>query len=427
VNSELTPLAVKFLHTFAQALSTMTLYPDGHQRREGIVDDAYAQLRAMQAMDRRAAFSFLGDEVILGQRPIRELRGWDWSQRLAAAGIQRLQFETEVTREEFEGFMSEVLARLTLSAMQQQAPDTSAGSSGPIRFGSVGIKEQKQDDDITTATIALSLDEEASTIAWFHDEATPTTEIQMAEVGAVVSSLATAMHGDQAVVLPLLQIRRYDQYTTTHSLNVCVLAMGLSEWLGLGARDVRAFGTSGLLHDIGKTKIPSEILNKAGRLEPHEREIMNNHPVYGAQIIIESENKLDLAAVVAYEHHVMINGGGYPTFDYPRDCHHASKLVHVCDVYDALRTNRPYRAAWQAEKVLGYMQERSGTEFDADIVQAFIKMMKEWEPKMATIEEPVAAGTAAAVSAGAPAAASPPAAEAPPAAAGSPPPAPSGS
>jgi putative nucleotidyltransferase with HDIG domain len=399
MHSELVPLAVRFLNAFARALSTMTLYPEGHPEREGIIDTAYENLRAVQAMDRRASFSFLGDEVILGQRPIRELRGWDWSMRLASAGIQRLQFESEVTRDEFESFMSEALARLTLSMLQQLPPaGESAGTTGPIRFGSVGIREMMPEPDIETATIALSLDEEAQTIQWLHEEASRDGDLQLAEVTAVVSSLAAAMHGDQAMVLPLLQIRRYDQYTTTHSLNVCVLAMGLAEWMGLGARDVRAFGTSGLLHDIGKIKIPSEILNKAGRLEPHERQIMNAHPVEGAKIIIGSEDKLDLAAVVAYEHHIMLNGGGYPTFDYPRDCHQASKLVHVCDVYDALRTNRPYRAAWGSGKVLAYLEERAGTEFDPDATRAFVKMMSEWEPKLASMEgeEPAAVATAAA-------------------------------
>ncbi len=421
MSNELTPAAIRFLNAFARALSTMTLYPEGHPEREGIIDTAYAGLRAVQAMDRRASFSFLGDEVILGQRPIRELRGWDWSQRLASAGIQRLQFETEVTREEFENFMSEALARLTLSALQQQLPagDVS-GTTGPIRFGSVGIREMGAEPDIQTATIALSLEEEADTVRWLHEEAQGEGGLQMAEVTAVVSSLASAMHGDQAVVLPLLQIRRYDQYTTTHSLNVCVLAMGLAEWMGLGARDVRAFGTSGLLHDIGKIKIPSEILNKAGRLEPHEREIMNAHPVEGAKIIISSQERLDLAAVVAYEHHVMLNGGGYPTFDYPRECHHASKLVHVCDVYDALRTNRPYRAAWGSGKVLAYLEERAGTEFEPDATRAFVKMMSEWEPKLASMmegEEPVAVASAPAAAPVVPVAVAPAApADAPPSA-----------
>ncbi len=387
MTTELHPMALRFLNAFAQALSTMTLYPGGHPAREGIIDTAYQALRAVQVLDQRAAFSFLGDEVVLGQRPLRELRGWDWSQRLASAGIQRLQFESQVTREEFERFMSEVLARLTLSMLQQPAPaGGGGGSGGPIRFGTIGIKELVPEEDLQTATIELSLDEEAHTVQWLHEETQRTSGLPLAEAEAVVRSLAAAMHGDQAVVLPLLQIRRYDEYTTTHSLNVCVLAMGLAEWMGLGARDVRAFGTSGLLHDIGKTKVPSEILNKAGRLEPNEREIMNRHPVEGARIIMESEEKLDLAAVVAYEHHIMLNGGGYPTFDYPRDCHEASKLVHVCDVYDALRTNRPYRGAWPAAKVLAYMEERAGTEFAPDVVRGFLKMMAEWEPRMASLE-----------------------------------------
>jgi HD-GYP domain-containing protein (c-di-GMP phosphodiesterase class II) len=114
--------------------------------------------------------------------------------------------------------------------------------------------------------------------------------------------------------------------------------------------------------------------------------------------------------VVAYEHHIMLNGGGYPRFDYPRDCHQASKMVHVCDVYDALRTNRPYRAAWPAPKVLQYIEERSGTEFDPETARSFVKMMGEWEPRVATVDTVDATV--------APASAAPPAAESAGAAAG---------
>ncbi len=153
--------------------------------------------------------------------------------------------------------------------------------------------------------------------------------------------------------------------------------MGLGEWLGLGAQDVRTFGIAGLLHDLGKVKIPKDILNKAGKLEPNERAVMNSHPVEGARLIIATEQELDLAAVVAYEHHIMLNGGGYPTMRYQRDCHWASKLVHVCDVYDALRTNRPYRDAWPSDKVLAYLEERSGAEFDGTVAHAFTQMISD--------------------------------------------------
>jgi len=94
--------------------------------------------------------------------------------------------------------------------------------------------------------------------------------------------------------------------------------------------------------------------------------------------------------VVAYEHHIMINGGGYPALHYARDCHQASKLVHVCDVYDALRTRRPYREAWSSEKTLGYLQERSGLEFDVELCGAFVRMMKQWEGQVAILPDALA-------------------------------------
>jgi putative nucleotidyltransferase with HDIG domain len=195
------------------------------------------------------------------------------------------------------------------------------------------------------------------------------------------------MHGDRQMMLPLLKLREFDEYTTTHSLNVSVLTMALAEWLGFGAQDVRAFGVAGLLHDLGKVKVPLEILNKAGKLDERERAVMNSHPVEGARLIIAEEPELDMAAVVAYEHHIMLNGGGYPSFKYQRDCHDASKLVHVCDVYDALRTNRPYRDAWPFGKVLAYLEERSGVEFDGEIAHAFSTMMRHWEPQVVQLTE----------------------------------------
>jgi putative nucleotidyltransferase with HDIG domain len=188
-------------------------------------------------------------------------------------------------------------------------------------------------------------------------------------------------------MIPLLQLKEFDQYTTTHSLNVSVLAMALAESIGLGARDVRAFGIAGLLHDLGKIRIPLDILTKAGKFTDQERQVMNQHPADGARIILGSEHGLDLAAVVAYEHHIMLNGDGYPVMRFRRDCHTASKLVHVCDVYDALRTNRPYREAWPQERTLAYVEGRSGVEFDPEMVTAFVRMMREKEPQVTVMRD----------------------------------------
>ena len=381
----------RFLNAFAQALAAMALYRDGHPARERAVDVAYQHIHDLQAATPLPLFTFLGDEVVFGQQPLRELKAWDWGKRLAQAGIQRLEFEDQVGREDFEGFLEEVLARLTLSAISTEARQMRRSS---IRFGAVGLKGEADapPQPLPTATIAFSLREEVDTVGWLQREVQTTGAVPLTEAEAVVRSLAVAMHSGRQVMLPLLQLKEFDQYTTTHSMNVAVLSMALAEFLGLSATDVRTFGMAGLLHDIGKVKIPLDVLTKPGRLTDEERALMNEHPVAGARLLLDLEGDLDLAVVVAYEHHIMINGGGYPVLHYARECHHASKLVHVCDVYDALRTRRPYREAWSFEKTLGYLHERSGLEFDPELCDAFVRMMRQWEPHVTIVADPAAQG-----------------------------------
>ena len=377
--------AIAFLNALAQSLSALGMYPEGHPSRERAVDGVYESLRGLLDHDPHAQFSFLGDEVIFGDLPLRDLKQWDWSRRLSDASIQRLQFDPTVTRDELEDFLDQVLARIRLRAVDTAEARTTRPSG--IRFGAIGLKGEAQGapDPIETATIALTLGDEAEAVRWMHEELRGGAALPLAEAEAVVRGLSVAMHGDQQLLLPLVRLRESDEYTTTHSMNVSILAMGLAEWLGLGARDVRAFGVAGLMHDLGKVKVPADILNKRGKLTEQERTVIQRHTVEGARLILRSEPDLDLAAVVAYEHHIMINGGGYPSFHYPRSCHDASRLVHVCDVYDALRTNRPYRDAWPPDKVLAYIEERAGAEFDGEVAHAFTRMMGEWEPRVAAV------------------------------------------
>ncbi len=377
-----------FLTAFAHALATMTLYATGHPARERAIDAAHRELDALQRDAPHPLFTFLGDEILYGRLPLRELKAWDWTRRLANAGVQRLEFEEPVGREEFEGFLDEILARLTLSTLDTTEARQMRRSS--IHYGSLGVRGDAAVPEApaaTTAAMAYSLSEEADTVRWLQDEVKGRGVLPLSEAEAVVQSLSLGMHAGQHIVIPLLQLKEFDQYTTTHSMNVAVLAMALAEYLRLARGDVRGFGIAGLLHDIGKVRIPLEVLTKPGKFTDEERALMNAHPIEGARIILRSEEQLELPAVVAYEHHVMLNGGGYPTFAFPRACHHASKLVHVCDVYDALRTNRPYREAWSQERTLGYIEGRAGAEFDPDLVAAFVRMMRQWEPQLAVMTD----------------------------------------
>lgn len=380
--------ASQFLTAFAQAISTMTLYKDGHPARERAVDQVYERLLLLQDEVSLPDFTFLGNEIVFAQRPLRELKSWDWGSRLALAGVQRLEFLGPVSREELDGFLDEVLQRVTVGTID--TAEIRQMKATNIRYGVVGLKGDEEGggrEEIATATLAYTLREEADTIRWLHDELQDDRALHMVEAEAVIRSLSVAMHGDQAFLIPLLRLKQFDQYTTTHALNVSVLTMALAEFIGLGPKEVRSFGIAGLLHDLGKVKVPEEILNKPGKLTEEERVIMNSHPVEGARIILATEQHLDLAAVVAYEHHIKMDGGGYPTFKHPRKCHQASDLVHVCDVYDALRTDRPYREAWPTDRVLKLMGEGPGGEFDPDLAHAFTQMIKQWETRIAELSD----------------------------------------
>ena len=378
----------RFLQAFAHVLGVASLYPEGHPSRERAVDAAFDELDSLPVP---SAFTFIDDEVVFGRERLRGLRSWDWGRRLVAVGIQRVELERKVSRDEFNGFLQEVWAQLTQTPVETGAA-RQMRSLG-IRFGPVEVHGQHETETwaAAAATLDVVLGEEAETFRWLLDEVRSKGSVPLLEAEAVVRSLSVAMYGDSPMVLPLLKLKEFDQYTTTHALNVAVLSMALADTLGFRAADVRAIGVAGLLHDIGKIRIPIEVLNKAGSFTPEERVIMNRHPVDGARIIMQSDDDLSMAATVAYEHHIMLDGGGYPAMHYRRECTQASRLVHVCDVFDALSTDRPYRNAWPTEKTLAYLDERAGMEFDPDIAAAFVRIVRQGhvQVRVLTQEQPV--------------------------------------
>jgi putative nucleotidyltransferase with HDIG domain len=379
---------VRFLTALSHALSTLGLYGEGHPAVRRATDAAYRELSDLQQGRSSLVFTFLPEEVLFGRDLLPELERWEWSARFAQGGIERLEIAGTVSEPQFERFLGHAAAVLGLAGN----PRADLWQDGPegIRFGRIRIDDTGRPaaptEPLPVATLAYSLREEREAVGWVHQEVGAGKPIPLLEAYGVVRSLSMAMHGGQAMVMPLLQLKEFDQYTTTHSMNVSVLTMALGEFLGLAPPAVRAFGLAGLLHDLGKVRIPREILSKPGKLTAEERAVVEAHPADGARMILEGSEPLDLAAVVAYEHHRGHDGSGYPRAHYEREVHQASRLVHVCDVYDALRTRRPYRDAWTSAEALEYLGKRSGSEFDPAMSAAFIEMMRRWDDRIALQE-----------------------------------------
>jgi putative nucleotidyltransferase with HDIG domain len=392
---------IHFLTVLGQALATMSLYGDEHPMRHTVLARTHASLLTMLDEHGTLKLSLVDGEIVLGTRVLTELRGWEWSTRLAAVGIQRIEIDAMQPPNgiDLQNFLAALRVRLVM--LGKMAPSWSCQG---IRIGALTVATGDVDVEESMASVveslalsSMHLEEETTAVGYVHEEVAAGRDVPMAEVEAIVHGLAVTIHREQHIVLPLLDLKTFDQYTTTHSCNVSMLSIGLSEALGLSAAQVRAVGTAALLHDIGKVKVPLEVLTKPGKLSEEEFAFMKAHPVEGAKILIQRGQGNALASTVAYEHHIWFNGqGGYPAIDYKRDAHFASRIVHVCDIYDALCSKRPYRDPWGHARALDLLRGLQGTELDPDVFPAFERMVQNAVTTRVAYEPPEPVGVSAA-------------------------------
>lgn len=355
--------------------------------RGRITDELEAALTALLRQNTFPSFTFRQGDVEYEGEILEELRAWPWSLRLPEGGVERLDITPGTTREDLEGFVEEVQARLFLREGGASAQEVH-GQSG-IRFGELDIGGEGAAAAEAIAMPALEFDliAEAEAVGWLNGKVLEQGVVPAREASAVVHLLSVAMHSESTVVVPLVQLKAVDQYTTTHSINVSCLSMALAEHLRFASADVKAIGEAALLHDVGKMQIPTEVLNKDGKLTDEEWKLIQSHTVEGARILLDSGPGMELAAVVAYEHHCRFDGGGYPEFAIARPLHEVSRLVQVCDVYDALRTTRPFRSAWPADRAVRFVEERAGTHLDPQFARPFLSMIRTWEPRHVDLAE----------------------------------------
>jgi len=198
------------------------------------------------------------------------------------------------------------------------------------------------------------------------------------EVGAlqrVVESLMDNLLQDPAAVLGLTAIKGHDDYTLNHSINVCILSLSLGSALGLTAEELRSLGLASLLYDIGKVRISEEILGKAGPLTAEEWQTVKGHTEEGADLLKRLQLADKMPMIVAYEHHQRHDLMGYPEPVNGAEQHLFSKLVSVCDAYDAMTTTRPFRREIRPDKALSVLMQGRGKAYDPGITKSLVAML----------------------------------------------------
>lgn len=196
--------------------------------------------------------------------------------------------------------------------------------------------------------------------------------VDAAAVNELVDEISSSVMRNPGALISLARLKTADDYTYMHSVAVCALMVALSRQLELDEADTRSAAMAGLLHDLGKAVMPMEVLNKPGKLTDEEFRIIKSHPVEGHRMLVEGGAVGELVLDVCLHHHEKVDGSGYPKG--LKDCEislHA-KMGAVCDVYDAITSNRPYKAGWDPAESIRKMAEWT-SHFDNQVFQAFVK------------------------------------------------------
>ena len=191
----------------------------------------------------------------------------------------------------------------------------------------------------------------------------------------LVEEISDAVCRNAWALISLVRIKTADNYTYMHSVAVCAMMVSLAKQLGLDENEVRSAGLAGLLHDLGKAVVPLEVLNKPGKLTEDEFAVIRCHPVEGHKLLLVGLDMDTIVLDVCLHHHEKTDGSGYPDGLKGAEISLFAKMGAICDVYDAITSNRPYKAGWDPSESLRRMAEWANGHFDPSIFQAFVKSM----------------------------------------------------
>jgi HD-GYP domain-containing protein (c-di-GMP phosphodiesterase class II) len=359
--------AGELLRGLSTAVQTYGLYPLGHPDRVGQAEGlvvAAARLRDAFGADPvvfRSRGRFYLDRTLLAWESLMLLR---LAQTFEGAEVESLEFHPGLEPREMDAFVQVLvgerqghqdLIHLSINHHGVPIPDGAGGEMAELLHSyAAGLELLRQTGARLVAGEPADLD-----VA--HD---------------LTEHFADQIAHDPAQALLLTTVKSHDEYTYHHMINVCVLSLALGHAIGLPREQVIDLGIGALLHDVGKVKVPKEILQSDGPLNEEQWRLVQQHPVDGAGLILTtSGDVLHPAVTVVLEHHAAYDASGYPTLRGRRQPTLPSRLVQVVDCFDAVTSTRPYRKAEERRQALAILQAGAGRGFDPRVVRAFVRMM----------------------------------------------------
>ena len=367
------PRHEELVRRLAAATRAAALYSAAHPILRRGVDALTALCQTVHQTVDPIVVGFIGDDVVVnGQRLTKSgasLSGF--AREFRDREIEKISIARGVTREDLMTFVLELADR------RSTLPLTARLEQKGVRRITIGRINLEQEDDssvgIAAARRVYGSAVETAESLWQSAKAGEQPDPNAAR--KIIDSLARMVSQDRTSLMALTAIKRYDNYTFTHMVNVSVIAMAQARALNLEGPLLREFGFAALMHDIGKVNTPLEVLNKPDRLTQEEFEIMKQHVVDGAHILRRTPEMPALAPVVAFEHHLRQDLSGYPENVGHRELNLCTQIVSIADVYDALRSNRVYRQGLPSDRIKAIMTQKDSPAFNSRLLRRFINLM----------------------------------------------------
>ncbi len=364
-------VAEELVRRFAAALRAVQLYAPAHPLVARGISAFSETLALVHAGAPSIAIGVVGEDLVVGDIPMpraAESMG-KLMRQLQDAGIERIVIDRGVQPEE----LSQLVQTLGRSDAREATP--ALGNLPHIRVGRLQVDKGAEKGAGDIATCRRLYNDAVAVAETLWDSAKSEGKPDADAGRGVVDNLAQEVSQNRTALLALTALKNYDSYTFTHMVNVSILTMGQARGLGIDGPLLREIGLAALLHDIGKVKTPVELLNNKQKLTDGEFDILRRHTVDGAEILRSTPDIPALAPVVAFEHHLRLDGSGYPSGVSRGTLNLGTMLSGIADVYDAMRSQRVYQDASPTDRILAVLQRNDGTQFDQNLVRRFVQLV----------------------------------------------------
>jgi HD-GYP domain-containing protein (c-di-GMP phosphodiesterase class II) len=360
----------------------LALYPSGHPHIKTALADCFRVLRTLLQRERQIPIVLAGNEFVVGdlQIPVAGEAFEELATSLRHVGVERLIFSA--------GLRSWELQSLLRTLNMDEEKLAAAG-------GVETILEAEEVEHILASTLAVEAAEDQSddmlVRAWEtysaglrvirrlrHGYRTDGTLDNLDETKEFVRDIVELGAQQTRPLLALQALKVHDEYSFTHSVNVATLTLVIAQGLNFSKYDMHEITLAAILHDIGKERVPGEVLRKPGKLDDDEWKEMSDHSLVGARVLACTDGVGDLAPIGAYEHHLKQTSEGPNAAKWR--LHLVSEMVTIADVYDALRSSRPYRGEIPSDRAMEIMQEEAEEKFNQDLFAGFARLVGYFPP-----------------------------------------------